>query len=496
MQQGWGRYRATLVGVLEEATKRKNHHHHHVRRTWRYYHNSSEQVLSLKTELRRLFKLVHPDLFHNSPNEQATNQRSFQLLQEYLDVAKGKESPQRPSYHFEFYIKEYEATSNKRVELFLPPPQIRHHPQRGKELSPLTKVALGRLLSACGLSSEVSGHLEGSENNMNLFEFFQHASEIQRQSEASLLNLEQQVRVVKSALQVGRRITILFRRPLSDATCQEQLQVLENLARAVDEIQRVELAGCVLIIGDGYGVDDGGNVWLNCEDDARSWAKYLGEVNWTNVSSCQSAAKARRLKEFQVAQLLEVEMIFADDSLVKKLEYLFFLDQLADNAIKNGAVGSGKFYELPIRVTSPSIESDIPNTENKSSNKNAQLAIDENMGYISVSVVESPLNLHKFIEEHGEEALKVRRRFKLLEKQMEDLKAHVRKHLRLRHLAFDETLKSDQLQSACMRLLRNARLLQKHTEGLGICISAEHHLPLPGSKGLVYLKWDFSLTNL
>ncbi|KAJ7545871.1 hypothetical protein O6H91_08G014100 [Diphasiastrum complanatum] len=462
MQQGWGRYRATLVGVLEEATKRKNHHHHHVRRTWRYYHNSSEQVLSLKTELRRLFKLVHPDLFHNSPNEQATNQRSFQLLQEYLDVAKGKESPQRPSYHFEFYIKEYEATSNKRVELFLPPPQIRHHPQRGKELSPLTK----------------------------------HASEIQRQSEASLLNLEQQVRVVKSALQVGRRITILFRRPLSDASCQEQLQVLENLARAVDEIQRVELAGCVLIIGDGYGVDDGGNVWLNCEDDARSWAKYLGEVNWTNVSSCQSAAKARRLKEFQVAQLLEVEMIFADDSLVKKLEYLFFLDQLADNAIKNGAVGSGKFYELPIRVTSPSIESDIPNTENKSSNKNAQLAIDENMGYISVSVVESPLNLHKFIEEHGEEALKVRRRFKLLEKQMEDLKAHVRKHLRLRHLAFDETLKSDQLQSACMRLLRNARLLQKHTEGLGICISAEHHLPLPGSKGLVYLKWDFSLTNL
>ena len=37
---------------------------------------------------------------------QATNLRSFQLLQEYLNAAKGGNTSRRFSYHFEFFIKD------------------------------------------------------------------------------------------------------------------------------------------------------------------------------------------------------------------------------------------------------------------------------------------------------------------------------------------------------------------------------------------------------
>jgi hypothetical protein len=128
---------------------------------------------------------------------QATNLRSFQLLQEYLNAAKGGITPSRFSYHFELFIKDPsddEAKDDKalqRVEVSLPPPQVKFHPQRGAEMLPGTKVAIGKLFAACGLSSEVSQGWVGDER-VSLSDFFQQASELQRK-DASVLSREQQV---------------------------------------------------------------------------------------------------------------------------------------------------------------------------------------------------------------------------------------------------------------------------------------------------------------
>lgn len=128
---------------------------------------------------------------------QATNLRSFQLLQEYLNAAGGGNTSSRFSYHFEFFIKgpsDDEAKDDKalqRVEVSLPPPQVKFHPQRGAEMLPGTKVAIGKLFAACGLSSEVSQGWVG-DYHVSLSDFFQQASELQRK-DASVLNREQQV---------------------------------------------------------------------------------------------------------------------------------------------------------------------------------------------------------------------------------------------------------------------------------------------------------------
>ena len=56
---------------------------------------------------------------------------------------------------------------------------------------PGTKVAIGKLFAACGLSSEVSQVWVGDEH-VSLSDFFQQAYELQRK-DASELNREQQV---------------------------------------------------------------------------------------------------------------------------------------------------------------------------------------------------------------------------------------------------------------------------------------------------------------
>lgn len=152
---------------------------------------------------------------------QATNLRSFQLLQEYLNAAKGGNTSHRFIYHFEFFIRRAENNNGdanndnvlERVEVSLPPPQVKFHPQRGTEMLPGTKSAIGKLFAACGLSAEVTGGLAGDEP-VSLSDFFQQASERQRQNEASVLNLEQQVMLTaalgKLLSQFSERLDLLF----------------------------------------------------------------------------------------------------------------------------------------------------------------------------------------------------------------------------------------------------------------------------------------------
>lgn len=152
---------------------------------------------------------------------QATNLRSFQLLQEYLNAAKGGNTSHRFIYHFEFFIRRAENNDGdanndnvlERVEVSLPPPQVKFHPQRGTEMLPGTKSAIGKLFAACGLSAEVTGGLAGDEP-VSLSDFFQQASERQRQNEASVLNLEQQVMLTaalgKLLSQFSERLDLLF----------------------------------------------------------------------------------------------------------------------------------------------------------------------------------------------------------------------------------------------------------------------------------------------
>lgn len=67
------------------------------------------------------------------------------------------------------------------------------------------------------------------------------------------------------------------------------------------------------------------------------------------------AAKERRLKEVEVAKLMQVAMIFTHASLAASPAYSLFLSGMAEGARIHGSIGGGKFSELPVRVTGKKI---------------------------------------------------------------------------------------------------------------------------------------------
>ncbi|KAK9862834.1 hypothetical protein WJX84_006695, partial [Apatococcus fuscideae] len=77
-----------------------------VLRAYSSFTEGGRQV-NLKTQLRELYKLIHPDLFHAHPPAQKENERSFKLLQEYLDAGKRGGNPAAAAlpYNFKFFLR-------------------------------------------------------------------------------------------------------------------------------------------------------------------------------------------------------------------------------------------------------------------------------------------------------------------------------------------------------------------------------------------------------
>jgi hypothetical protein len=426
---------------------------------------------------------------------QATNLRSFQLLQEYLTAAKEGGNTQRFVYHFEFYIRrnETETDALEKVEVSLPPPQSKYHPQRGLELLPATRSAIGRLFVACGLSPDFSGGvLAGSDEELSLSDFFQQASELQRQNEASILNAEMQVRVVKNAIRMRSGITVALKSPYAGSAALE-MKALEKLAQAVDRCASVSLAGFALFVGDSYGVDALGNIWLNGDDDVEAWTKFLHKADLQTATAHKVAARERHSKELEVAGLMKVAMVFAHTTLAVTPAYALFLTRIAEGAKQHGAVGAGKFIELPVQVTGAT-HHDLGKKGGRGYSSSG-CHVDEAAGTVVVSVSEEFRNVYDFIDLQGEEALRHRRKQKGEEKKLEELKVQVRKKLRLRHLTVDPSLSSEQQMSGCIRLLRSGPDLLRYTEGLSLCISDDFRLP-EGTKRQACLKWNFSISDL
>ena len=123
---------------------------------------------------------------------QDENERSFKLLQEYLEQAKSVDprSPAaRTAFAFSFYLRKPEDEKGfENVAVTLPPPQ------GSGTLSPSVLKALARLFQACGLPSEdfilssESGEYfwspSGSDKRPSLRVFLPWAAEELRQQEA------------------------------------------------------------------------------------------------------------------------------------------------------------------------------------------------------------------------------------------------------------------------------------------------------------------------
>ena len=78
-----------------------------------------------------------------------------------------------------------------------------------RSLPPATALALGRLLSACGLDSAFSG-VAGEAAPEGLLEFLPAAAEALRQSESAARSPDDVIRMARAALRMGRGIMLSF----------------------------------------------------------------------------------------------------------------------------------------------------------------------------------------------------------------------------------------------------------------------------------------------
>ena len=201
------------------APWRQQQHRNEVR--FRTGSSAAAAPSSLKAALRALFLRVHPDLFAAWPAERAENQRSFQLLQEYLQVARGggggdnggaRGGPaSRVPYRFCFFLKaegggsagaavaedeedaedadagdggdigSSAAAALSRVELTLPPPEP--PPPGATALSPAARKALAKLLALCGVAgfdADAAEPEDAAAAGARLLNFLPGAAEVRR----------------------------------------------------------------------------------------------------------------------------------------------------------------------------------------------------------------------------------------------------------------------------------------------------------------------------
>ncbi|CAI5507785.1 unnamed protein product [Closterium sp. Naga37s-1] len=320
----------------------------------------------------------------------------------------------------------------------------------------------------------------------------------------------------------------------------QEVLLLEQLIKALDRNPDTDLSGSQVVIGSGgggYGIDSQGRVWLPQGDDLSAWGDWLAGVDTSVVQRRRARARERRAKERAAACGMEVEMVFTDAGTAGLLVYEGFLERVIGHAEEHGAVCDGRLFELPVRVlgqaegriggggggwgeggggegggggdwlvdggrlptwsgdrflhqhqtfsasfssSSSASSSSSLSASSPSALRPADFSIDRRFGYAAVPVTATPTQLYTFLSQAGADAMAIRRLARDEEQRLDRLRTEVRQRLRLRRLVVDEgRITRDQGASGLLRLLRFAPQLMQLTEGLSLCVSNAHRLPMP-----------------
>ncbi|CAI5996570.1 unnamed protein product [Closterium sp. NIES-65] len=308
---------------------------------------------------------------------------------------------------------------------------------------------------------------------------------------------------------------------------QQEVLLLEQLIKALDRNPDTDLSGSQVVIGSGgggYGIDSQGRVWLPQGDDLSAWGDWLAGVDTSVVLRRRARARERRAKERAAARGMEVEMVFTDAGTAGLLVYEGFLEHVIGHAEEHGAVCDGRLFELPVRVLGQAVGriggggggggeggggegggggdwlvdgGRLPTWSGDRASaalRPGDFTIDRRFGYAAVPVTATPTQVYTFLSQAGGDAMAIRRLARDEEQRLERLRTDVRQRLRLRRLVVDEgRITRDQGASGLLRLLRFAPQLVQLTEGLSLCVSDAHRLPMPQE---VYDEWDLSPLGL
>lgn len=441
----------------------------------RFQFSTQPENRSLKSKLRLLYKLIHPDLFTDSLAAKEANEHSFKLLQDYFDSLKHGGGIGRIAglpYKFCFYLRDENTEAGlKKVDITLPPPT--RSPLAKGELSTSSLKAFGRLLEACGISSDLSAELDShKETNTSLREFLPAAAEAVHAAASSQGGPRHTVTALLTALRLGRGVSCSFTETLP---VHHQLRSMEQLLRVLDnDLPHLDLSGFKIFLGEqGYGIDSFGALWLPVNGSAQGWASYLSRVDIEEFKSKMSLSSSIRTLEKGAAAALGVSLVTTHQHLSVEAGYREFLERC--NAHTNNEAGTSQ-YPIALVVQ--------PHSSSAAS-------IDDVTGTINIPLGFDTSEVITALRELGPKGAVHAARAQVEEEELAKLKGQVERTLKLRKLMRDPALPFDYFKAACSRLLYRADDLRPYLEGLPIRISYLN--VLAPDRSCINISWNFTL---
>ena len=266
-----------------------------------------------KRQLRKLFRLVHPDLFHNNEICRRVNEKSFQTLMQFLD---DMERPFRQTIHdtfsLRFFYRNEDGELKEAAIRFEPPPGL----VSGKERERYAFICIQRLLRAMGVQELDGGKGDAGEETLgdeplvqDLFQFLKDNIALCRQREAAYEIRKQDFdmleKSVEDTLEVRIYISVLV----------DQADALSGLKRMMEysrELKKCKLSGLRLVMGSRYELRTDGALCIPYDFRIEDALKFMHEhekdarkrSQTSKVQSYQMGVLCKRLKnELDLARL-------------------------------------------------------------------------------------------------------------------------------------------------------------------------------------------------
>ncbi|GMH33562.1 hypothetical protein BSKO_01396 [Bryopsis sp. KO-2023] len=459
---------------------------------------------ALKTCLRALYKAVHPDLFHDVPEQRSENERSMKLLQDYLIQAKdglnGLMAP--PPFRFVFFVKKSRAdesssdesdcgasestsptaqskaeTPVERVEIVIPPPP--RNPT-GDSLPLGARQGLAKLMAAVGVPKALLHNLavEIESSSDRLRDFLPEAAEHVRLHEAEGLSVEAQVSNAKFALKLGRQVNVSLGEVCESLSPMRRVQFFEDLAWALDQAPEVDVSGLWMMVGDGSGIDANGRYWLPHNDTRREWVEHLVKMDVDSMKIRRKRVEEARRLETHVSQAMGVYSVYTSDKHRISPAYVDFLKRLMALAEKRGQIGNGRFRAIPVCF--------VPDMEEAGG-----CSINADVGFVTVACHVPPIDVYRFVQNNGAKVLMSLEQRQKDAVELEALKNRLRLRLRLRRLIKSPGITLGQFRDCCVKLAKHSPALMVHTDGLSLRVGKKNGFSKGGT--VIDIAWDFEL---
>jgi hypothetical protein len=471
--------------------------------------SSEAKLPTMEAHLRKLYMRVHPDLFSSHPSyteAREENERSFQMLSEFLSVLKGQDQGHggkgkvfKLTFHMRPEAEPGQGEGEGAVEAELEQVTV----SLRADGSPRDKKKqLKKLFDACGISGDFAytaapGGNSGGQPASDFEAFVREQSQAAAAARQEHDHAWRKLYAAQHALQLWHQVRVSFggecatwtpdaRAELLDHLLSEQLVKLLDREPSTEEIGR---ASSHLLLADANTIQADGRVTLDARDPG-SWACHLSTMDWTMAYQAANGIKRVRDLERAAAQCLGLAFVHgATASLEQSRAYESMLEAICRRCkdthfaghVQRRAPGDegGALMQRPVLLVQTDLDLDdgsskIPHFDG--------CALETTRGTLMAAVTAPPENVLSLVLTHGQEAAERRARLDAQHKALTMLMGEAKSCLGLISLEVDwhAGVEHEQVLACCAKLIAASgslmppRGLAPLTQGLHLCIGVRY----------------------